>query len=92
MAFEETCVMNERLRFIAAPLEDEETISVLCRRFGSSRKTAGLGSRGAGVELSGPARMVRPRSKHHRKPVCHVRAINVRWPWGWEESICHRAP
>ena len=39
MPWTETCVMDERLRFIAACLEDGETISALCRQFGVSRKT-----------------------------------------------------
>jgi len=39
MPWTETCVMDERLRFIAACIEGEETMSALCRQFGISRKT-----------------------------------------------------
>ena len=39
MVWKETCVMDERMRFVAAQLEGRETISVLCRQFGISRKT-----------------------------------------------------
>jgi putative transposase len=39
MGWQETCVMDERLRFVAICLEDEETMTALCERFGISRKT-----------------------------------------------------
>jgi putative transposase len=39
MAWRETGIMDERLRFIAAWLEDEETMKDLCAAFGISRKT-----------------------------------------------------
>ena len=39
MAWKETYPMDERMKFIAAWLEDEESKSRLCSRFGISRKT-----------------------------------------------------
>ena len=39
MPWKETCCMDERLKFVAAWLEDEESRVALCRRFGISRKT-----------------------------------------------------
>jgi putative transposase len=39
MPWKETCVVDERLRFIAACAEDEESMSALCRRFEISRTT-----------------------------------------------------
>ncbi len=39
MVWKETCVMDERLRFVAACLEGSETVLDLCHRFGISRKT-----------------------------------------------------
>ena len=39
MPWTETCVMDERLRFISACLMGEETMSALCLQFGISRKT-----------------------------------------------------
>jgi len=39
MPWEETCVMDERLRFVAAAQEKKESMAELCRRFGISRKT-----------------------------------------------------
>lgn len=39
MPWKETCVMNEKMCFVAALLEDCETMSELCRQFGISRKT-----------------------------------------------------
>lgn len=40
MPWSETCVMDERMCFIAAWLEGPESVSDLCRHFGISRKTA----------------------------------------------------
>jgi len=39
MAWRETGTMDERIRFIGACLEDEETMSALCASYGISRKT-----------------------------------------------------
>ena len=39
MVWKETCVMDERMCFVAACLEGSESISELCRHFGISRKT-----------------------------------------------------
>lgn len=39
MPWKETCAMTERLKFVALMEADEETMAVLCRRFGISRKT-----------------------------------------------------
>ena len=39
MVWKDTCVMDERLRFIAALLEGDETFSGLCLEYGISRKT-----------------------------------------------------
>jgi transposase InsO family protein len=39
MPWKETCVMDERLRFVAAAREKKESMAELCRRFGISRKT-----------------------------------------------------
>ena len=38
MPWKETSPMNERLRFVAAMLEAEESFRELCERFGISRK------------------------------------------------------
>jgi transposase InsO family protein len=39
MVWKETCAMEERMRFVDAVVDDEETFAALCRRFGVSRKT-----------------------------------------------------
>jgi len=39
MSWKETCVMDERMCFVAACLEGHESLSELCRHFGISRKT-----------------------------------------------------
>ena len=38
MGWAETCAMDERMRFVFAVEEDEETMAALCRRFGVSRQ------------------------------------------------------
>jgi len=40
MPWKETCPMNERMKFVAEYLKEEETIAELCRQYGVSRKTA----------------------------------------------------
>lgn len=39
MPWRETCVMEERMKFVLACSEDEVTVAELCRRYGISRKT-----------------------------------------------------
>jgi putative transposase len=39
MPWRESCIMDERIRFIADVDRDEEAIAALCRRYGISRKT-----------------------------------------------------
>jgi len=39
MPWTETCAMDQRMSFIAACLEGDESVAVLCRHFGISRKT-----------------------------------------------------
>jgi hypothetical protein len=45
MPWRETCVVDERVRFIAALREAEEPFAVICKRFEISRKTATSGWR-----------------------------------------------
>lgn len=40
MPWKETCAMNERLKFVADNLEQDQSISELCRHYGISRPTA----------------------------------------------------
>ena len=39
MGWTETCVVDERMRFVVAVEEHEESFAALCRRFGVSRQT-----------------------------------------------------
>lgn len=39
MGWKETCAVDERMRFVMAAEEQEESFAALCRRFGVSRKT-----------------------------------------------------
>lgn len=71
MPWRTTCPMDERTRFIAARLAADETMSVLCRRFGISRKTGyHLWAR---YETEGPAGL-RPRSHAPHQPAHAVAA------------------
>jgi hypothetical protein len=45
MPWNETCVVDERVLFIAGLLKGELPMSVLCEQFGISRKTGRVGSR-----------------------------------------------
>src|SRR5215469_7016888 len=38
MGWEETCAVEERMRFVVAVQKGEETFAALCRRFGVSRR------------------------------------------------------
>ena len=62
MAWKETCVMDQRMSFIAACLDGEESIAALCRHFGISRKTghkwlARYRCEGAGGLVEGEVRL-----------------------------------
>ena len=39
MVWRETCAMEERMRFVMAIVENQESVAAVCRRFGVSRKT-----------------------------------------------------
>jgi transposase-like protein len=39
MGWKKTCAMDERMRFVMAIEERDETFAAVCRRFGVSRKT-----------------------------------------------------
>src|SRR5690242_19030261 len=39
MVWNETCAMEERMRFVDAVLDNEECFAAICRRFGVSRRT-----------------------------------------------------
>ena len=69
MAWKETCVMDERMRFVAACLAGDETMAELCRRFGISRKT--------GYQL--PGRDEREGRRAWR--LVRGRPIGARRPW-----------
>ncbi len=70
MPWEETCVMDEKMRFIAACLEGEEKMAELCRCFGVSRKT---GYKWLGrYEEKGPVGL----ADRSRAPSTHPNAID----------------
>ncbi len=73
MPWRTTCPMDERTQFIAARLARDESMSVLCRRFGISRKTGyQLWSR---YEAEGPAGLLPRSHAPHRPPHALSEAI-----------------
>jgi transposase InsO family protein len=71
MAWKETDVMHERLKFIATLLEGEVTMAALCRHYGISRKTGyKLKARYDAFGLEGLA-------DRSRAPLHHPRAVSV---------------
>lgn len=73
MPWRTTCPMDERTQFVAARLAREESMSVLCRRFGISRKTGyKLWAR---YEAAGPVGLLARSHAPHRQP--HAMAAEV---------------
>jgi putative transposase len=65
MPFRETCVLDETVRFVAAYLKGEETMSALCRAFGISRQWGyALVGRYRAEGVAG----LEPRSRAPRRP------------------------
>ena len=77
MPWRETCVVDERVRFIAALREAEEPFAVICKRFEISRKTGYKWL--ARYEESGPGALVDgeplPRRCPHATPSAVVDAV-----------------
>lgn len=71
MAWKETCVMDERTRFVAAALSGVENMSELCRQFGISRKTGYKLLRR--FEAEGPAGLL----DRSRAPLSNPRAVDA---------------
>jgi putative transposase len=69
MPWKETSTVNERVRFIAAMLEAEESFSELCERFGISRKQGYKWK--ARYDDSGPEAL----SDRSRAPHSHAHAV-----------------
>jgi transposase InsO family protein len=86
MAWDETCVMDQRLRFIAACLEGLESLSALSRQYGISRKIGDKWLRRYRAE--GPAgledRSRRPHSNSRAlEPAVIEEVLSVRRRYGW---------
>ncbi len=95
MVWKEICMMDDRMRFVAACLEGCESISELCRQFGISRKT---GYKWLGRYRSEGVRGLEGRSRApHSNPravdletVCEVIKIRDRYPtWGPRKVRAH---
>ena len=69
MSWKETCVMDERMKFIVECLGGGDSFASVCRRFGISRQTGYKWKRR--YERAGPAGL----EDRRRAPVCHPRAI-----------------
>jgi transposase InsO family protein len=87
MPWEETCPMDQRLKFIAAVDESDLSFAALCREFGISRKTGykwcaryeALGPRG--LEDGDPGKHSCPNAKPEalRDRVCELRKEHSSW-------------
>jgi transposase len=98
MPWRETCVVDERVRFIAALREADEPFAVICKRFEISRKTGYKWL--ARYEDGGPAALVDgdpvPRRCRHATPSTVVVARNwipsrLRREWA-KSAVGQRSP
>jgi len=71
MAWNETCAMEERMRFVDAVVDNEESFASICRRFGVSRKTGYKWL--ARYDEDGVAGL----AERSRAPLHHARAITA---------------
>ncbi len=101
MPWREVCPMEERTRFIAALLADEESMTVLCEEFGISRKTGykwrrrylTLGAVGLGERCSAPWRVPWAINQAQREAIVGIRSIHPSWgPKKLRAKLCARAP
>jgi len=87
MPWRTTCPMNERTQFIAACLLREESMSVLCRRFGISRKTgykllgryAAEGPAGLGERSHAPYQQPHALAASVQQAILALRAAHPHW-------------
>jgi putative transposase len=87
MAWEETCVMEQRFRFLEAYAEEWGTLAELCRQYGVSRKTgykwvaryqeAGLG--GLGNQSRAPQRHPNEIAEGVQRRIIELRAEHPTW-------------
>lgn len=87
MPWKETCVREERVRFVVEVLQGKESMSGLCRRFGVSRKTGykWLHRYEEAGSLSGLTELSRaPRCSPRQTPAgIEARVVAIRERWGW---------
>ena len=69
MSWKETCVMDERMKFIVECLRGSDSFASVCRQFGISRQTGYKWKRRH--ERDGPAGL----EDRSRAPVCHPHAV-----------------
>lgn len=76
MPWKETCPMSERMKFIVACNESEESFSALCQQFGISRKQGYKWVRR--YEEQGPAGLEdKPRVAQHRPHACDEQIVDA---------------
>ena len=101
MPWREVCTVQERMRFIAALVGDEETMTVLCEEFGISRKTGykwrrrfvELGLAGLGNRSSAPQRVPWSISQAQREAIVGIRRAHPSWgPKKLRAKLCARSP
>lgn len=86
MAWDKTCVMDQRLQFVAACLEGLENLSELCRQYGISRKTGDKWLRR--YRAAGPVGLHDRSRRPHSNPRAVEAAVieevlSVRRRYGW---------
>jgi putative transposase len=87
MPWKATCPMDERMRFIAAWLAETDSMSVLCRRFGVSRKTGykwrtrytADGPAGLQERSHAPHRQAQALAPSVERTILAVRAVHPHW-------------
>ena len=87
MPWRTACAMDQRTQFVAAWLQQEETVSALCRRFGISRKTgykvlgryAGEGPRGLMERSHAPHRQPQAVPEALQTAILRARAAHRTW-------------
>lgn len=87
MPWKATCPMDERMQFIAAWLQGEDSMSVLCRRFGISRKSGykwreryrADGAAGLQERSHAPHQQARALAPSVVQTILALRAIHPHW-------------
>jgi putative transposase len=101
MPWREVCSMDEKLRFMAAVMAQEESMTELCEQFGISRKTGyklrrryvAEGAAGLAERSRAPRVMARAISAAQAEAIVGVRRAHPSWgPRKLRAKLAERAP